>query len=239
MIGCDCPVCTSDDPRDRRTRTSVLVEVGGKNLLIDTGPELRLQCVACGISRVDAVLYTHAHADHVVGLDDLRQFNHLQKAVLTCYANRQTMAVLKRMFHYAFEDTPDYPSAKPRLKLAELDGVTEIAGVAVTPVPLMHGELAILGFRFGRFAYCTDCSAIPDTSMALLEGLDVLVLTGLRHRPHPTHLNITQAVEMAGRIGAQQTYFTHIAHELGHEATNAALPANMALAYDGQVIELG
>jgi len=237
MIGCDCAVCTSTDPYDKRTRTSVLVQANQRSFLIDTPPELRIQCLACGISRVDAVLYTHYHADHVAGLDDLRRFNCLQNSVLTCYGNRATIDVLKMMFPYAFDDMPEYPSEKPQLKLSCVTGTFELFGVPIIPIPLMHGNLPVLGFRLGSFAYCTDCSVIPPQSMELLEDLEVLILDGLRRRPHPTHFNIQQAVEVARAIGARQTYFTHIAHELAHQATNAELPEGMALAYDGQVIE--
>jgi len=238
MIGCTCPVCTSSDPRDKRTRTSVVVETAGRSFLIDTSPELRAQCLACNITRVDAVFYTHSHADHVVGLDDLRRFNSLQETPLTCYGSHKTLHELHRMFPYAFVDMPDYPSAKPSLNAVAVDGPFEVFGVPVAPVPLLHGGLPVLGFRFGPFAYCTDCNQIPDESMALLQGLEVLILDGLRRRPHPTHFNLEQAVEAARRIGARQTYFTHIAHELPHEATNAELPPGMALAHDGQVINV-
>lgn len=238
MIGCDCAVCTSSDARDRRTRTSVAVETRGRVFLIDTAPELRLQCLANNIRRVDAVLFTHQHADHVVGLDDLRRFNVLGGGAIPCYANADTVDVLDRMFAYAFHDTPGYPSAKPKLDLRVIGGPLELWGVRIVPVPLYHGGLPVLGYRFGRFAYCTDVSRIPDESLALLGDLDALILDGLRRRPHPTHFNLEQAVEMAQRIGARQTYFTHIAHELGHAETNAGLPEGMALAYDTQVIEL-
>lgn len=237
MIACDCPVCTSSDPHDKRTRTSVLVETGGRAILIDTPPELRMQCLASNVRRVDAILYTHQHADHITGLDDLRRFNALQETALTCYANAPTAHVLQRMFPYAFTNDPSYPSAKPELMLAEIDGPFEAAGITVTPVPLLHGALPILGFRIGRFAYCTDCSTIPESSYDLLADLDVLVLDALRIRPHPTHFNLAQAIEAARRIGARRTYFTHIAHELPHAQTNASLPATMTLGYDGQVIE--
>jgi len=238
MIGCDCAVCTSRDPRDRRTRTSVHVEMAGQAILVDTSPELRLQCLACDIRRVDAVLFTHHHADHVTGLDDLRRFNYLMSKPLSCYAGAATLEVLKLMFSYAFEEMPDYVSSKPELKLKEIAGPIQVGEARVVPIPLLHGDLPVLGFRFGDFAYCTDCSFIPEESFALLEGVKVLILDGLRHRPHATHFNLTQAVEAAQRIGASQTYFTHIAHELPHEATNAELPPGMALAYDGQVIDL-
>ena len=237
MIGCDCPVCTSSDPHDKRMRSSILVETAGRSFLIDTTPELRLQCLAQNVRRVDAVLFTHAHADHVAGLDDLRRFNWLQDSPLTCYADKRTGHVLQRMFPYAFDHTEHYVSAKPQLFLTEIDGPFELLGVPIQPIPLLHGELPVLGFRFGRLAYCTDCSRIPDESFALLQGLDVMVLDALRRRPHPTHFNLEAAVEAAQRIGARQTFFTHIAHELGHAATNAELSPGMALAHDGLVIE--
>lgn len=238
MIGCSCEVCTSGDPRDRRTRTSAAIQWADRSILIDTSPELRLQCLACGITRADAILFTHHHADHVVGLDDVRRFNSLQGGSIDCFGMPDTLDRLRVMFDYAFRDDPDYPSSKPHLRLRAIDGPFELFGRAVTPVPLLHGTLPVLGFRFGRFAYCTDCSAIPEASWALLRDLDVLVLDGLRYRPHPTHMNLEQAVAAATRIGARQTYFTHIAHELAHEPVNRTLPADMALAYDGQVIEL-
>lgn len=238
MIGCDCPICTSPDPRDRRTRSSILVEAAGHPILIDTTPELRIQCLACNVRRVEAVLFTHGHADHVTGLDDLRRFNWLQQSPLTCHADAHTARILERMFPYAFDHEGDYPSAKPQLHIGVIEGPFELFGMRILPIPLLHGELPILGFRFGRFAYCTDCSSIPDRSWELLRGLEVLILDALRIRPHPTHFNLEQAVEAARRIGAGQTYFTHIAHELGHAATNASLPSGMELAYDGQVISM-
>ncbi len=237
MIGCDCPVCTSADPRDRRTRPSVCVEYGEHVFLVDTSPELRLQCVANGVRRVDAILFTHHHADHIAGLDDLRRFNDLMGRTLTCYGLPQTLEVIRRWFHYAFEHDPDYPSQKPSLRLEPLDGNPfEVAGRTIVPVPLMHGPLRVLGYRFKNTAYCTDCNFIPLESLDRLRGLDVLILDGLRRKPHPTHFNLDQAVEMAGRIGARQTWFTHIAHALKHAETDALLPAGMALAYDGLVI---
>lgn len=238
MIGCDCPVCTSSDPHDRRTRSSALVGVGEHVILIDTTPELRIQCLASNVRRVDAVLFTHGHADHVTGLDDLRRFNWLQQTPLTCYADARTAHILQRMFPYAFDHDQDYPSAKPQLRLDQIIGPFELFGTTITPIPLLHGQLAVLGFRIGNFAYCTDCSVIPDESFALLAGLDVLILDALRHRPHPTHFNLDQAIAAAQQVGARRTFFTHIAHELSHAGVNATLPAGMQLAYDGQVIAL-
>ncbi|MEK6643956.1 MAG: MBL fold metallo-hydrolase [Planctomycetota bacterium] len=236
MIACDCPVCTSTDPRDKRTRPSIIIESGDECLLVDTSPELRLQCIANDVRRVDAVLYTHHHIDHLAGLDDLRRFNWIQNAPLPCHGQPETLDRLRTMFAYAFEDDPDYPSSKPQLVLREIDGPFQVGGTTITPIPLLHGSMPVLGFRVGRFAYCTDVSEIPRESWTLLEGLDVLILDALRKRPHPTHFNLEQAVDHARRIGARETFFTHIAHELGHEATNRELPVGMALAYDGQRI---
>ncbi len=236
MIACDCAVCTSSDPRDRRTRPSVTIRYGKTTLLVDTAPELRLQCLANDVRRVDAVLFTHHHVDHVTGLDDIRRFNWVQDAAIPCYGQEATLQRLRAMFEYVFDEDPDYPSAKPRLTLHRIDGPIEIGGRRVTPIPLLHGELPVLGFRVGDFAYCTDVSRIPAESWLLLERLDVLILDALRKRPHPTHFNLDQAVDHARRIAARRTFFTHIAHELAHEATNRELPAGMALAYDTQVI---
>lgn len=235
MIACDCPVCTSTDPRDQRTRTAAVFSFDGHHLLVDTPPELRLQCIARNITRLDAILYTHAHADHVVGLDDVRRFNHLQGTSLAVYGNAPTLTRVQKMFAYAFRDDPDYPSAKPHLHALEVTGPFDLCGRRVIPIPYRHGATAVLGWRVGDVAYCPDCNHIPDESRPLLARLDVLVLDALRRRPHPTHFNLEQAVEEARRIGARRTYFTHIAHELAHAETNAALPDGMELAWDGLV----
>lgn len=234
MIGCECAVCTSDDPHDKRTRPSIWVRYGGVRFLVDTSPELRLQCLANGIREVDAVLFTHHHADHVAGLDDLRRFNWMTKKAMPCYGTERTLAGVARMFSYAFEPARNSPHSRPQLELRTIDqSPFDVNGVQVVPVPLMHGPMPVLGFRFGRFAYCTDCSIVPDDSVALLRGVDVLILDALRHDEHPTHLSLKQAVELAGRIGASRTYFTHMAHQLKHAETNAGLPSGMALAHDG------
>lgn len=239
MIGCDCEVCRSDDPRDKRTRVSIAVQYDdGYSILVDTTPELRVQCLASDIARCDTVLFTHHHADHITGLDDLRRFNWIQGMPIECYGLSATMDYLVQMFAYAFTYDPDYPSAKPHLIAKHVDGALDLGGHLVLPIMLLHGQMPVLGFRFGDFAYCTDCSAIAQESWPLLRDLDVLVLDALRIRPHPTHFNLEQAVQCAAQIGARQTFFTHIAHELMHEPTNRRLPDGMALAYDGLRIEL-
>jgi phosphoribosyl 1,2-cyclic phosphate phosphodiesterase len=234
MVACDCPTCTSDDPRDRRTRTGVHLAYRGHGLLIDTPPELRLQCLQYEIQRVDAVFYTHAHADHVMGLDDLRRFNDLLGAALPCYGDPRTMHDLTRRFGYAFDPDPESPSSCPSLRAVSLEEpVTLFRDLTVVPVPVQHGTWTIHGYRIGPFAFLTDVNHIPDASRTLLEGLDVLVLDALRPTPHPTHFSLEEAVAEAQRIGARKTFFTHMTHELKHAETNTGLPAGMALAHDG------
>lgn len=237
MIGCTCAVCTSDDPRDRRTRTAAVFSFDGRRVLVDTPPELRLQCVANGIDHIDAICFTHAHADHIVGLDDVRRFNDLGGTALPIYGDADTLTRITTMFAYAFRDDPDYPSHKPTLLATVLDGPLRIGAQEIVPIPYWHGPTRVLGYRVGRIAYCPDCNHLPAEARALLTGLDVLVLDGLRRRPHPTHFNLEQAVAVAHEIGARQTYFTHIAHELKHAETCAELPAGMSLAYDGLEVE--
>ena len=239
MIGCDCDVCRSSDPRDNRLRSSIYVEGDdGLCLLVDTTTDLRAQALRAGLKRVDALLFTHSHADHIFGLDEIRRFNMLTKRPVCLYGMRETLDDLRRTFGYVFE--PDAPrgGGVPDLRLWPLEGACCFGATEVEPVPVQHGRWQVLGFRFGTFAYLTDCNGIPETSLARLRGLDVLVLDALRHRPHPTHFSLDEAVAMAYRIGARQTYFTHIAHELGHAATCAMLPAGMTLAHDGLVIDL-
>ncbi len=240
MIGCDCPTCTSDDPRDRRMRTGVWIRDDSRGVLIDTPPELRLQGLRFGIDRVDAVLFTHAHADHIMGLDDLRRFNWLQKATIPCFGRADALAVVRRTFDYAFDPTPT-ETYRPAIELVEIDGDEPIdaAGIRVEPVPIYHGALPILGFRIGGFAFLTDTNRIPEASRAALEDLDVLVLDALRIAPHPTHYSLAEAVEVATEIGARHTYFTHLTHEFKHAETEATLPETMGLAYDGLRFALG
>ena len=233
MIGCRCAVCTSGQPRNQRDRAAALLEYDGHNVLIDTTPELRHQALAAGLTKVDAVLFTHAHADHVCGFDDLRRFCDLRKGLIPCYGNATAMARLKYMFDYACTDPKTNFFDIPVVSFNAVEGPFELFGRRVTPVAVEHGRWGCTGYRIGGFAYCTDVQAIPPESLELLRGVETLVLGALRHRPHPTHMTVEQALEVVAALGPRRTFLTHLAHELEHEATNAALPAGVELAYDG------
>ena len=238
MIGCDCAVCQSADPRDKRCRSSILLGMDdGLNVLVDTTPDLRMQALRSGLRQVDAILYTHAHADHLMGLDDVRRFNALSKKTMPVYGDAATLADIRRTFGYVFSTEPTHGGGVPNLQLWPIGGPFCLGRQEVVPVPVKHGPWDVLGFRMGTFAYLTDCSAIPDRSMAMLSGVRTVVLDALRRRPHPTHFTLDQAIEMSRRIGATETYFTHIAHDLGHAAVSSGLPAGMALAWDGLQVE--
>jgi phosphoribosyl 1,2-cyclic phosphate phosphodiesterase len=234
VIGCDCAVCHSPDPRDARSRASVLLQQDGSTLLVDTAPELRLQMLAAKTRQIDAVLFTHAHADHTAGLDELRRFCELQQQHLPVYATAATGAELRGRFGYAFAGLFPFYGATPDLTLHEIDGPFEVAGVPVTPVPVLHGRLPIVGFRTGALAYITDAKSIPADSVPLLRDLDVLVINALRQRPHPAHLSLDEALAVVDELRPRRTYLTHIAHEMGRHADVApTLPAGVMLAYDG------
>ena len=237
VIGCDCSTCRSDDPRDQRLRPSIIVEVnGGGRLLVDAATDLRQQALAHGIDRIDALLFTHAHADHVFGLDDTRRFTMLSGEPLPCYATADTWKSLRQTFSYAFEP-PQQGGGVPRLAPREINGPFECAGLRVVPDPLWHGRLQILGFSFGAFAYLTDCNGLPEEAWALLEGVDTLVIDALRNRPHSTHFTVAEALEAIVRIAPRRAYLTHICHDLPHAATNMRLPGGVELAYDGLVLD--
>lgn len=239
MIGCTCRVCQSPAPEDKRFRASIVVTHGdGVQVLVDTPPDLRSQALAFGLTRVDAVVYTHSHADHIFGLDELRRFNALRGGPLTVHGDQDTLDDLTRTFGYAFASPPELGVGVPRLVASRVDGPFEVAGTRWMPVPILHGRRRILGYRIGRFAYLTDCSHVPDASWALLEDLDLLVIGALRDRSHPAHFSLSEAIGAARRTGAQRTLFTHVSHDLGHAETCARLPPGMALAYDGLSVSL-
>lgn len=238
MIGCTCEVCRSTNPRDKRWRPSIAIDLDGYSVLVDTSTDLRAQALAFGVTRVDAVLYTHGHADHVLGFDELRRFNVLMGRPMPVFADAGTLADLRRVFSYAFADPPPRGGGVPSVHATEVTGPFPLAGREIVPVPIRHGERLILGYRIGPLAYLTDCSGIPDTSWPLLAGVDVAVLGALRDRPHPTHFTLGQAVEAARRLGASRTLFTHMCHDLGHDATNGRLPSGMELAWDGLVLDV-
>jgi phosphoribosyl 1,2-cyclic phosphate phosphodiesterase len=236
-VGCGCPVCRSDNPFNKRTRPSVLLRYDDRSVVIDTTPDFRTQALRADLRRLDAVLLTHAHADHILGLDDIRPFNIFQRGAIPVYGNSPALDAVKRTFFYIF-DGKEAISALPLVNLQLLEGPVDLFGLRVTPVPVMHGELEVLGFRFGRCAYLTDFSSIPESSAPLLEDLDILFLDALRHVPHPTHCTVEQALEYVNRLRPRRAFFTHICHDLEHEATNAALPAHVRLAYDGLQMEV-
>lgn len=238
MIGCDCPTCTSTNPRDSRWRPSIYIETDdGHAILVDAGPDLRAQALRFGLRRVDAIVFTHGHADHILGIDEIRRFNSLQRRPMACFGDRPTLDDIERMFGYVFDPATPKGGGLPQIALFTIAGPFCIGRQEVVPIPIFHGSRQILGLRFGTFAYLTDCSRIPDQSWPLLEGLDVLVLDALRERPHPTHFSLDEAVHVARRIAARRTLFTHMCHDLAHDATNARLPQGIELAYDGLVLE--
>ena len=238
MIGCDCATCRSADPRDARLRPSIYVETSDAKVLVDAGPDLRAQALRHDIRRVDAILFTHGHADHILGIDDVRRFNSLMKRPMPCYGDQQTIDDIRRTFHYVFDPATPNGGGLPKLDLLRVEGPLRIGDLDVQPIPLWHGDRVILGFRFDRFAYLTDCNRLADEAWGLLEDLDAVVIDALREQPHPTHFSLDEAIEAARRIGARRTFFTHMCHHLQHEPTNARLPGGMALAYDGLVLDM-
>src|SRR6266851_4256683 len=239
-LACHCRVCTSQDPHDNRLRPSLLLSRNGENVVIDTTPDFRQQALRVGLDRLDAILLTHAHADHILGFDDIRPFNIRQKSSLPVYGTEETFRVLRRAFAYVFDDAPTQ-STVPSVDLHVINGPFELMGAQIVPVPLLHGDLEVLGFRFGRAAYLTDFSALPDSSAALLEGLDDLIVDALRDIPHPMHQTVGQALALIEKLKPRRAWFTHIAHDLAHAETNDRLRKlglrHVQLAYDGLQFE--
>lgn len=239
MIGCTCNVCTSSDARDKRLRPSVLLRLGERRVLIDTSPDFRYQALRFGIDRIDAILYTHSHADHILGLDDVRPFNFMQRGEIPIYASAETWAAIERTFAYVFDSTPSQ-SSRPRLApyIFRNEAIT-VAGFVFTPIPVSHGRGTVHGFRFGDCAYLTDHSDIPEESLEKLSGLDVLFLDALRHNPHPTHSTVEESLRTVERLRPRRAFFTHISHDLLHATVEPRLPAGVHLAYDGLEISIG
>ncbi|HUP48623.1 MAG TPA: MBL fold metallo-hydrolase [Thermoanaerobaculia bacterium] len=233
VVGCRCRVCISENPKNKRLRQAVKIETGGKYLLIDTPPDLRLQLLRDPIPRLDCILFTHSHSDHLMGLDDIRPFNFRQREAIHAYASAKTAKAIRRAFSYIWNES-QIGGGKPQLELHEVDGPFRHDGVEVVPIPVNHGDWTILGFRVGTFAYITDTNGIPRSSVELLRGIEVLALDGLRPSPpHPTHFTIEEAIAAAREIGPGETYLIHLTHEVEHESVEAGLPPGFHLAYDG------
>jgi phosphoribosyl 1,2-cyclic phosphate phosphodiesterase len=239
VVCCRCDVCTSENPKNNRLRQSVKIEVDGKVILIDTTPDLRLQLLKYPVSRLDCILFTHSHSDHLMGLDDVRPFNFFFRRDVIAYANPATAKAIRRAFSYIWDERAQEGGGKPKLDLREIgEERFEHDGVEIIPIPLTHGDWTILGFRIGPFAYLTDTNGIPDASLKLLEGVDTIALDGLRMAPpHPTHFTIPEAIEEGRRVGARMNWLMHISHDVDHDTVDSKLPDGFRLAYDGLTLE--
>ena len=234
MVGCRCPVCTSSDPRDKRTRASIIVETQGRHLLVDTSTDLRKQAIREAIPRIDAVLFTHSHADHIHGIDDMRGFHFIHKRVIPCYGEKETMETITEKFSYIFKGLEHAGYAK-LLEPHIITGPFTLFGCRITPIPLMHGPMPATGYRFNDAAYLTDCSFIPESSMANLEGLDLLIIDALRYTPHSNHFNIEGALEIVERLKPRRAVLTHLTHEVRY-GDGKNLPPEVEFAYDGMTL---
>ena len=238
LIGCHCEVCTSADKKNTRLRCAILVETPEANIVIDTGPDFRYQMLRAKVERLDAVVFTHSHKDHIAGLDDVRAFNYFQKKAMPVYATIETQAVLRREFSYVF-DNPNYPGI-PQLDLITIDpdASFNINGLVITPIRVVHYQMEVLGFRIGNFTYITDANHIIPEELAKVNGSDTLVLTALRHEKHPSHFTLAESIDISRSVDVKNTYFTHISHQLGlHDEVTQTLPPHMQLAYDGLTLE--
>ena len=239
MIGCRCSTCRSNDRRDKRWRSSILIELADNtSVLVDTSPDLRSQVLAFKVSRVDAILFTHSHADHVLGLNDMYRFNALQGQTIPCFADGSTLADIFQMFAYIFARTPVINGGVSQIKPYKLLGPFCLGRSTFVPIPIFHGDRLIFGYRVGNFAYLTDCSGIPDSSWELISGVEILVIDALRHRSHSSHFTVDEAIAFAERIRPRLTYLTHMCHDILHADTSAMLPEAIELAYDGLVIDV-
>ncbi len=237
IVGCNCPVCLSTNPKNKRTRCSLFVKVKGRNLLIDTSTDLRLQALRHGVTRVDAVLYTHSHADHTHGIDELRVYNFVNKAVIPCFGNKKTVSNIENNFRYIFDRVAP-TGGKPKIEMNIVSGQFDFHGITVLPVDIYHASWTILGYRIGGMAYLTDCSGIPEESFEKLKELDLLIVSALRYRSHAAHFNVEQAIEIAHRINPELTVFTHMGHEIDYDYLSSTLPTGIVPAYDGMIIGL-
>lgn len=242
MIGCECDVCRSSDPRDTRRRTSVYLRAGDTRLVVDTAPDFREQALTFGIERIDALLFTHSHADHIFGLDDVRRYNTMQGSVIPAYACADTIAALRRIFDYVEAPAKPTDTFRPRIEFRTIEAPLQLGDVGVTPLPVEHGPTPTLGYRFDggscSLGYIPDCHVLPSSTLELVKGVDVMVLDGLRHRPHPTHLTVGDCLEALAAIGAGRSYLVHMCHDLGHAETQSALPDGVEVSYDGLTVEV-